>query len=173
MREDKNGVKHETLCYVLRGEEVLFIEKKRGFLGGYSVPPGGGLEESDNGDFEKCARRELEEETGLVADKLKEIGHILFDNSARDFGKGVGKEPNHSVKIFEVPWKREYEYQLRETAEGKPFLANWNALEGLKMPVGDMVLHKWVRERRGRYFIGCIKNTPGGIDEEVTGVTYI
>lgn len=166
-----DGVKYETIIYVFRGDEVLLFEKKRKFLIGNYVPPGGGLEEEDNGSFSACAVRELWEETGkgIKALEIIAIGEILFDNSKMDFGKGVGKELNHKVYFFETT---KYDGEIKETEEGKPIWARWSEVEKLKMLAGDRVFHKWVREREGRYFEGQVMDVLDGVDWNGTWVKY-
>ena len=166
-----DGVKYETIVYVFRDDEVLLFEKKRKFLIGNFVPPGGKLDAKDNGSFSACAVRELWEETGkgINALEIVAIGEILFDNSKRDFGKGIGQEPNHKVYFFEAT---KYKGEMRETEEGRPLWVKWSEVEKLKMPPGDRVFHKWVRERNGRYFEGQVMNTQDGVDEKGTWVRY-
>ena len=60
------------------GREVLLgvRSRKSRFMPGQWVFPGGGLEPQDDGDFARCAARELAEETGLVvaASTLRGVG---------------------------------------------------------------------------------------------------
>ena len=58
--------------------EVFLVERspKLRFLGGYHAFPGGVLAPEDRGDLERCARRELFEETGvLIGERAAEIEH--------------------------------------------------------------------------------------------------
>ena len=65
-----------TLMFVVRGEEVLLIRKKRGFGMGKINGPGGKL---DPGETEhECAVRETMEEFGIVAHNATKRGELWF-----------------------------------------------------------------------------------------------
>ena len=66
-----------TLCVVTKGEKVLLGMKKRGFGVGRWNGFGGKVDVGES--IEDAARRELEEESGLVAKNIKKVGVIEFE----------------------------------------------------------------------------------------------
>ncbi len=69
-----------TLCHVKKDNKILLQKKSKGLFGGgkYNAP-GGKLK--DNESPEKCAIREVFEETGLRVNKLEKIGELIFYTS--------------------------------------------------------------------------------------------
>ena len=65
-----------TLMFVVRGGEVLLIRKKRGLGAGKINGPGGKLEVGESP--EECAGRETEEELGVRATGVSEVGRLAF-----------------------------------------------------------------------------------------------
>ena len=65
-----------TLCFVVRGDEVLLIEKRRGLGSGWYNGPGGKLEDGETPL--ECARREVREEVGLEVAALERVGELTF-----------------------------------------------------------------------------------------------
>ena len=68
-----------TLCLVSKGDEILLGMKKRGFGEGRWNGFGGKVEQGES--VEEAARRELKEESGVVAEKLEKVGIIEFEYS--------------------------------------------------------------------------------------------
>jgi 8-oxo-dGTP diphosphatase len=68
--------------------EILFIQRKNEPFKGKWALPGGFVEENE--DLQDAARRELEEETGLVVAKLEQLGA---------FGKPYRDPRHHTVSI--------------------------------------------------------------------------
>ncbi|KAM6155499.1 oxidized purine nucleoside triphosphate hydrolase [Rhynchocyon petersi] len=66
-----------TLVLVLQPQKILLGMKKRGFGAGRWNGFGGKVEEGETA--EEGAKRELQEESGLTADKLHEVGRIIFE----------------------------------------------------------------------------------------------
>jgi 8-oxo-dGTP diphosphatase/2-hydroxy-dATP diphosphatase len=96
-----------TLCMVCRDGEILLGMKKRGFGAGRWNGFGGKLDEGET--VEAAARRELEEEAGIVAGELKEAGVIDFTFQS---------EPKElEVHIFRVD---DFTGEPVETEEMKP-----------------------------------------------------
>ncbi|WIV68592.1 8-oxo-dGTP diphosphatase [Natrialbaceae archaeon AArc-T1-2] len=65
-----------TLCFVVRDDEVLLIEKRRGLGEGWYNGPGGKLETGETP--RECARREVREEVGLEVTELEKAGELTF-----------------------------------------------------------------------------------------------
>lgn len=66
-----------TLCYVIEGEEVLLIEKKREVGEGLYNGPGGKIEEKD-GSPKEAAKIELREEVKIEVEDLEYVGELEF-----------------------------------------------------------------------------------------------
>jgi 8-oxo-dGTP diphosphatase len=65
-----------TLLFIIEGERILLIEKKRGLGAGKINAPGGRLEPGESA-FE-AAIRELKEEIGVEATNVRELGQVSF-----------------------------------------------------------------------------------------------
>ncbi len=69
-------VDRATLLFVVRGEEVLLIRKKRGLGAGKINGPGGRQEEGET--LAQCAVREVEEELVTTPTEPRAAGELLF-----------------------------------------------------------------------------------------------
>ncbi len=96
-----------TLLFVRNGNEVLLIRKKRGLGAGKVNGPGGKIELGETAA--ECAARETEEEVGVLATGLSEMGHLHFQ-----FTDGLAIH----CTVFES-W--DYQGEAIETAEAVPF----------------------------------------------------
>lgn len=96
-----------TLAMVMKDGRVLLGMKKRGFGEGRWNGFGGKVEEGES--IEAAARREIEEEVGITAMAMKEVGVINFSFAEDD------KELE--VHIFVVT---DYEGEPQETEEMRP-----------------------------------------------------
>lgn len=96
-----------TLCLVLKENKILLGLKKRGFGEGRWNGFGGKVEEGES--VEEGAKRELLEESGIVAEKMEEVGVITF--SFQEIPK------IQEVHIFKI---LEYSGEVKETEEMKP-----------------------------------------------------
>lgn len=65
-----------NLLFLQRGDEVLLIRKKRGIGAGKINAPGGKIEAGESAA--EGAIRETQEEVGLHASKLREMGELQF-----------------------------------------------------------------------------------------------
>ena len=96
----------DSLCYVLDGDRILLGMKKRGF--GLGLWNGFGGKSNPGETIVETAKRELEEESGLVASSIQEKGVITFS-----FEDGNEIE----VHVFVV---NSFSGEVCETEEMKP-----------------------------------------------------
>ena len=110
-----------TLCYCLRNDDILMAMKKRGFgvgkLNGY-----GGKVQSDESILE-AALRELEEESGLVANTTDFVKVAIIDFYFDDVPPE--KDFNQTVHVFLL---KKWVGEPCETEEMKPYWFKINAL---------------------------------------------
>jgi 8-oxo-dGTP diphosphatase len=98
---------HAVILFILDGEKLLLIHKKRGLGHGKINGPGGRLEPGETPH--QAAVRETEEEVGLTASRLTECAVLRFI-----FTNGYSLE----VTVFTA---EAYSGELVETDEAKPF----------------------------------------------------
>lgn len=83
MFESKEEYTQATLCFPIRGDEVLLAEKQRkigaGFLNGF-----GGRVEITDVNIEETNIRETEEEVGIKIKIAKKMGEIIFHNPSNE-----------------------------------------------------------------------------------------
>lgn len=96
-----------TLVFLLRGDEVLLIRKKRGFGAGKFNGVGGKVEEGES--LADAARREVLEEVGVRIKDLEYHGVLEFYSSK--------EEPDWIVHVFV---SRDFEGEPRPTPEADP-----------------------------------------------------
>ena len=104
-----------VLTYVMNGDNVLLILKKRGLGDGYYNAPGGHIELEETST--EAAIRETKEETGLTVSDLKERGTLRFQ-----FKDGMRM-------VCYVFTTSVWEGDLKECDEAKPFWADKNNLD--------------------------------------------
>ena len=74
------AVDQATLVFVLRGHEILLIDKKRGLGKGKVNGPGGKLDPGES--IEACAIRECREELSIEVSELQCMGqHRIIDHT--------------------------------------------------------------------------------------------
>lgn len=117
---DKLKPKVLTLCLTLKGDKVLLGMKKRGFGEGRWNGFGGKVEKGET--LMEAAKREMLEESGLVAEEIEERGSIDFH--FMDTGKLM------EVHMFDV---LKYSGEPVETEEMRP---QWFDLD--KIPFNSM-----------------------------------
>lgn len=108
-----------TLAFVLRGDEILLIRKKRGLGAGKINGPGGRLDPGE-GPLE-CAIREVREELHVTPRGLEHGGTLLFQ-----FVDGYALH----VEVFRA---RSHDGEVRETDEAIPL---WTRIDAI--PFGEM-----------------------------------
>ncbi len=120
---------------VFRGDEVLLIERRKPPYQGFWSLPGGAIQWGETAT--DAARRELEEETGLLASNLT-LGDVI-DAIVRD-GEG-DVEAHYTIAVFAT---REFSGVVAAGADAKA--AGWfgpDAVRGLKKTPGlDAAIEK-------------------------------
>jgi len=107
-----------NICFLIKGDEVLLIMKKRSFGKDKWNGPGGKVKEGE--DLEAAVIREVEEETGLRPLKLDNVGVI-------EFVWPEDKGWNQRCYIYAC---REFDGELTETDEALP---KWFKIKELPM----------------------------------------
>lgn len=115
---------HATLMFIVRGGEVLLIEKKRGHGAGKINAPGGKIDPGETP--EQAAIRETQEELHVTPLAPRKIGELWFEMSdypslqchvfrADDFS-GTPTETDEAVPLWskheDVPYDRMWEDDL-------------------------------------------------------------
>jgi 8-oxo-dGTP diphosphatase len=106
-----------TLLFVIRDNQILLIEKKRGLGAGKINGPGGRLEPGETPLA--CALRETHEELHIHATGVVEAGVLMFQFA------GTGKLAGHSIHCT-VYRASGFEGTPTETQEAKPL---WTPLD--------------------------------------------
>jgi ADP-ribose pyrophosphatase YjhB (NUDIX family) len=103
---------------VWRDEKLLLIERARGAVG-FALPAG---HVDDDSSYEESAKRELQEEVGLIAQKLTLVAEGRKENSCR---RQDGTW--HYWKLYQAETVGEVERSIDETKQ-----ANWYTKEEIK-----------------------------------------
>lgn len=97
--------------------EILLVRQYRYAAGGYLYEVPAGTRDPEDGSWEECARRELEEETGYVAGRLTHLTRIFttpgFTDEvihlylARGLSKGeVRRDRDEFMEVVRIPFSR-------------------------------------------------------------------
>ena len=127
-------MKLATLCYLRRDNQTLMIHriKKPGDMHrGKWNGLGGKLEPGESP--EDCARREVEEESGLLVKKMWLKGFLSFPGFAND--------EDWYAFVFVIP---EFEGQIIESAEGNLKWIDNAVLLQLNLWEGDRIFLPWL-----------------------------
>lgn len=134
------AVDRATLVFVVQGDDILLIEKKRGLGGGKVNAPGGKVDPGET--IEQCAVRECREELGIEVSALEQLGEHRFQFTngysihcwvyRTDRYEGVPVETDEAAplwrKIADIPYERMWEDDriwLPLLIEGRSFSASW------------------------------------------------
>lgn len=117
---------YATLTYILKGNNVLLIRKKRGFGVGKFNAPGGKI--NDNENVYDAAKREVFEEIGLIIEDIEPVGILIFYSSS--------VEPDWVVYVFKTT---SFKGNPRETDEALPL---WFSLR--EIPLLEMWVDDWI-----------------------------
>lgn len=134
------AVDRATLVFVLRGDEILLIDKKRGLGHGKVNGPGGKVDAAET--VEECAIRECHEELGIEVRNLQQLGEHKFQFTngysihcwvyrTTEFS-GVATETDEATplwtRIDSIPYRRMWEDDhiwLPLIIDGRAFSARW------------------------------------------------
>ena len=117
----KIPLRQATLCFLIRGNEVLLARKKRGFAEGKINGVGGKV--NDRESVEEAAIRETREEIDVDIKILVKVAEL-------DFYFSHNPDWNQKVIVFEV---REWEGEPKESEEMDP---SWYSFD--KIPYDSM-----------------------------------
>ena len=108
----------EVLVHVRRGDEFLVLRRDEA-KGGYWHAVAGGVEDGE--DWRTAALRELQEETGLTAADVREIGRFQYAREAWERSPGMRVD----VRAYAADAPRGWE----PTLDGEHEIYRWCSLE--------------------------------------------
>ena len=134
------AVDRATLVFVVQGDDILLIEKKRGLGAGKVNGPGGKVDPGET--VEQCAIRECREELGIEVSELEQLGEHRFQFTNgysihcwvyRSAGfSGTPVETPEAKPLWrpvnDIPFERMWEDDriwLPLLLKGQAFRANW------------------------------------------------
>lgn len=109
---------HAVLCFLLRGDSVLLIRKKKGFGAGKLAGVGGRLEPGEAP--EDAAVREVYEEVGVRVRSLVKVGVLTFYS--------LSVEPDWVVHVY-LSWEFDDEPKPSEEADPRWYKVDQLPLE--------------------------------------------
>ena len=129
-----------TLVFVLRDDEILLIDKKRGLGKGKVNGPGGKVDPGET--IEQCAIRECREELSIEVSDLQALGEHRFQFTdgysihcwvylTRSYSGTPTESPEAAplwTPVTDIPYDRMWEDDriwLPMMLEGRAFHANW------------------------------------------------
>lgn len=130
-------MKQTTLCYLEKDGAYLMlhrIKKKNDENQGKWIGVGGKLEEGESP--EECARREIQEETGLFAQRLEFRGVITFVSDEWD------------AEVMYLFTSKEFSGELKECDEGELAWIPIDQVEKLPSWEGDRIFLEEMRKRK-------------------------
>lgn len=133
-----------TICYLDNGSQILLLlrnKKANDYHWGKYISVGGKFEAGETP--EECARREILEETGLIAHDLNLQGVITFPNFQHDGRDWVTFV--YRVTDFEGTL-------LRESNEGTLYWVDYDQILSMPTWEGDYIYLEWVMDPQTPFF---------------------
>lgn len=133
-------MKLSTICYIDNGSQLLLLhrnKKENDIHQGKWISVGGKFEIGETP--EECAKREIYEETGLIAEKMELCGFITFPNftqDGQDWYSFVYRVTEFSGDLIENCPEGTLEWVNYEDVMNKP---TWE---------GDYIFLQWILDRR-------------------------
>jgi len=129
---------HATLMFIVRGDEVLLIEKKRGLGAGKINGPGGKIDPGESAL--EAVIRETEEELCITPLAPRKVGELWFNMShvpnirchvyrAEAF-EGLPTETNEAAPVWTPVSQIPYERMWEDDRHWMPLLLNNNTFHG-------------------------------------------
>jgi len=125
----------EVLIHVRRDDDVLVLRRSEA-KGGYWHPVAGGVEPGE--DWHTAALRELQEETGLTAVELREIGAFEYDREPWEPDPGM----HVTVRAFAVDAPVGWEPTLDGEHDGYRWCSMFEAESLIRFPEPRELLRK-------------------------------
>ena len=125
-----------TMCYMQRGNEILLlhrIKKNNDINAGKWIGVGGKFELGESA--EECMRREIYEETGLIAHHLKLHGFVSFP--------GLYHGEDEGMFVYTCD---DFSGELHDCDEGVLQWVDVNVIPSLPMWEGDYHFFEWIKD---------------------------
>lgn len=125
-----------TMCYIQRNQQTLLlhrIKKKNDINGGKWIGVGGKFEAGESA--EECMRREIFEETGLVAKKLQLHGFVSFPELY--YGE------DEMMFIYTC---HDFDGEIHDCDEGVLQWVDNDKIHSLPMWEGDYHFFEWIKD---------------------------
>lgn len=137
--------KQATMIYLLRGEKILFLERRKEndkfHKQGMHIPMGGKVEKGEG--LEECVKREALEESGITVNSVDLKGVIYF----RDFG---GFEDDWIVYLFVSD---DFKGEPKDGNEGNFVWAKEIEFKKLRLYKGDKIFLDYIFKKKYKLFV--------------------
>ncbi len=137
-------VKIATACFLRQQGKTLFIDytlsQDHPIHAGKYAPPGGKLKEGESN--ENGSRREVLEETGIIARNLISRGTVKFLNEKRTI-KGKSMNHNWMVYFFDC---NDFDASNARATEGRLAWVENEKVPDLPLHEGDKIIWEWLNK---------------------------
>lgn len=137
--------KQATMIYLLRGDEILFLERRKEndkvHKQGMHIPMGGKVEKGES--IEDCIKREAFEESGIKVNSVDLRGVIYF----REFGDYADDWIDY---IFVSD---DFEGEAKNGNEGNFMWVNKNDINKLNLYEGDKIFLDYIFNKKYKLFV--------------------